>query len=401
VTAHSLDTASRPAWRTRAWGIVGALSITETVSWGILYYAFAAFLVPMQRELDASAAQLTGAFSLALAVSAVAGVFVGRHLDRHSPRALMTVGSVTGVGLVVGWSQVDGLVAFYALWFAIGLVMAAVLYEPAFTVLAKHFHDAPERRRAMTAMTLVAALASFIFLPLSQALIDAYGWRDALLVLAVVLAVTTIPLHALVLRPAAAPKREPAPSAPAGAVLRSWPFWRLSAAFVLAALATIAMTVFSIPFLLERGHSPAFAAFAVGLIGISQIPGRVLFARVHAHPWNVFALIGLGVAVVVMFDSTATVLIGLVLLGMGNGMATLSRATAIADLYGPAAYGTIASVAGGLNTGARAAGPFLAAVYAAVVGYDALLWTLVGLTAVAALLARFVRHDDVPRLSGT
>ena len=109
-----------------------------------------------------------------------------------------------------------------------------------------------------------------------------------------------------------------------------------------------------------------------------------------------FALIGLGVAVVVAFDSTAAVLIGLVLLGMGNGMATLSRATAIADLYGAAAYGTIASVAGGVNTAARAAGPFLAAVYAAVVGYSALLWTLVVLAAVAALLARLVRHDDVP-----
>ena len=59
--------------------------------------------------------------------------------------------------------------------------MAAVLYEPAFIVLAKHFPDAGERRRAMTALTLVAALASFIFLPLSQALIDAHGWRDALL----------------------------------------------------------------------------------------------------------------------------------------------------------------------------------------------------------------------------
>ena len=387
-----------PAWRTRAWAIVGALSITETVSWGILYYAFAAFLVPMQRELDASAAQLTGAFSLALAVSALAGVFVGRHLDRHSPRTLMTAGSIAGAGLVVAWSQVHGLVAFYALWFAIGLVMAAVLYEPAFTVLAKHFHDAPERRRAMTAMTLVAALASFIFLPLSQALIDAYGWRDALLVLAVVLAVVTVPLHGLVLRPAAAPTREPAPSAPAGAVLRSSPFWLLSGAFVLAALATIAMTVFAIPFLLERGHSPAFAAFAVGLIGVSQIPGRVLFARLHAEPWNVFALIGLGVAVVVAFDSTAAVLIGLVLLGMGNGMATLSRATAIADLYGAAAYGTIASVAGGVNTAARAAGPFLAAVYATVVGYTGLLWTLVALAAVAALLARLVRNDDVAGL---
>jgi hypothetical protein len=58
-------------------------------------------------------------------------------------------------------------------------------------------------------------------------------------------------------------------------------------------------------------------------------------------------------------------------------------------------------VAGGLNTSARAAGPFLAALYAAVVGDSALLWTLVVLAAVAALLARLVRHDDVPRLSGT
>ena len=53
----------------------------------------------------------------------------------------------------------------------------------------------------MTAMTLVAALASFVFLPLSQALINAHGWRDALLVLAVINAVVTVPLHALVLRP--------------------------------------------------------------------------------------------------------------------------------------------------------------------------------------------------------
>ena len=78
--------------------------------------------------------------------------------------------------------------------------MAAVLYEPAFTVVAKQFPTPAERRRAMTAMTLVAALASFIFLPLSQALIDAYGWRDALLILAVDPRRVTIPLHALVLR---------------------------------------------------------------------------------------------------------------------------------------------------------------------------------------------------------
>ena len=86
----------------------------------------------MQRELGYSATQLTGAFSLALLVSAVAGVGVGRVLDRRSPRVLMTGGSLAGVLLMLAWSRVDGLTGFYVLWIAIGLVMATVLYEPAF-----------------------------------------------------------------------------------------------------------------------------------------------------------------------------------------------------------------------------------------------------------------------------
>ena len=141
-----------PAWRTRAWGIVGALSVTETVSWGILYYAFAAFLLPMQRELGFSAAQLTGAFSLALPCPRWPAIAVGRHLDRRSPRgaddrrfdrrrrARRRVVAGPRPGRVL--CAVDRRSA---------LVMAAVLYEPAFTVLAKHFPDAAERRRAMTA----------------------------------------------------------------------------------------------------------------------------------------------------------------------------------------------------------------------------------------------------------
>jgi len=380
----------------RAWAIVGALSITETVSWGILYYAFAVFLLPMQRELGFSTPQLTGAFSLALLIAAVAGIGAGRYLDRRSPRALMTAGSVAGVLLVLAWSRVDSLIAFYALWIGIGLVMATVLYEPAFVVLAKWFPVPRDRRRALTVLTLVAALASFIFLPLSQALIDAHGWRDALVVLAVILAAVTIPLHALVLRKA--PELEPghpsaAPSSTASDALMSRPFWLLTAAFFLATFTGIAMVVLGIPFLLERGYSAPFAAFAVGLIGISQIPGRVVFAMASSRlpaTWataGVFALIAVGIGVVVGIQGTAAVVAGLVLLGMGNGMTTLSRATLIADRYGAAAYGTIGGVAAAFTTGARAAGPVTAAAYAALVGYTSLLWTLAALATVAAALA--------------
>jgi predicted MFS family arabinose efflux permease len=386
--------------RTRAWGIVAALSVTETVSWGILYYAFAVFLIPMQRELGFSTTELTGAFSVALLVSGIAGIAVGRHLDRHSPRTLMTLGSIAAAALVLAWSQVDGLAAFYAVWIALGLVMAAVLYEPAFTVLAKHFHDAGERRRAMTAMTLVAALASFIFMPLAQALIEAHGWRDALIVLAVVLAAVTVPLHAVVLRPAPAPRqlRIGAPAAAPRSIaardaLRTAPFWLLSAAFVLASITSVAVVVHAVPFLIERGHSPAFAAFAVGLIGISQLPGRVPFAPLAARlprpaaMASVFVLVAVGVALIVSVRATGAVIVGLVVLGMGNGMGTLARATAIADLYGAGSYGTIAAVTASMTTAARAAAPVAAALDAALIGYSGLLWTLAALAATAALLA--------------
>jgi MFS family permease len=389
--------AAAPQVRRRAWGIVAALGITETVSWGVVYYAFAAFLVPMERALGYSATQLTGAFSMALLIAGAAGIAVGRHLDAHGPRTLMTAGSVAATVLVVAWSQVHGLAAFYAVWAGLGLVMAAVLYEPAFVVLAKWFPDADERRRAMTALTLVAALASFIFLPLSQALIDAHGWRDALLILAGVLGAVTIPLHALTLRAAPAParshERAERPDVQARRVLRSRSFWLLTGALFLATTTGIAMTIHAIPYLLERGYSPAFAAFAVGLVGLSQVPGRLIFAPLGGRlprplvlP-GVFSLIALGIAGLAVVDREGLVIGALVLLGMGNGMTTLARATVIADRYGSAAYGAIAGVAASATTAARAVGPVAAAAYAAATGYPTLLWSLAALTLVAGLLA--------------
>ena len=402
MSRRRISALRRANWRTRGWAITAALAVTETVSYGALYYSFTAFLVPMREDLGFSTAQITGAFSMAILVSAPAGIAVGRYLDRHGPRKLMTAGSVAGTLLVFAWSRVEGLAALYAVWFGIGLVMAAVLYEAAFTVLAKHFAAPDERRRAMTAVTLVAALSSFIFVPLSQLLIDSHGWRQALVILAVVLGTITIPLHALVLRRAPQSSRTAehrASSARAGTVLRSADFWLLSAAFFLSQFAAIGALVHAIPFLLERGYSATFAAFAVGFFGIAQIPGRVLFTPLagRLHPATaiavVFLLVAAGVGVIVGIPAPAAVVAGFVLLGMGNGMATLARATVIADRYGQAAYGTIAGVAQSVTIAARGAAPVTASLYLEVVGYEALLWSLVALALASVVLGYGVERS--------
>ncbi|TDC72826.1 hypothetical protein [Actinomadura sp. 7K507] len=53
---------------------------------------------------------------------------------------------------------------------------------------------------ALTALTIVAGLASTVFAPLTDALAPHLTWRGTYLVLAAIHAAVTIPLHAIALR---------------------------------------------------------------------------------------------------------------------------------------------------------------------------------------------------------
>jgi MFS family permease len=171
---------------------VATLAVTETTSYGVLAYAFGVFLAPMQQDLGWSPTALTGAYTLAIVVSGVAAIPVGRWLDRHGARVLMTAGSAAATLLVLAWAHVTDLATFYGIWVGIGVVMAAVLYEPAFAVIATWFGDRAERTRALLALTVIAGFASVIYVPLAGWLIETRGWRDALMALAVLLVPLTI-----------------------------------------------------------------------------------------------------------------------------------------------------------------------------------------------------------------
>jgi MFS family permease len=277
-----------------------------------------------------------------------------------------------------------------------------VLYEPAFTTIAKWFDV--RRRGALTALTLVAALASFIFSPLSAWLVESLGWRDALVVLAGVLGAITVPVHALVLRappPQATEDARPTEEAAGREAMRSLPFWTLTAAFTLGALTTSAMGVHLVSYLVERGHTATFAATAAGLIGLFQVPGRVLLAGAGRFlPLRlvvpaVFALGAAGVALLAATTTGGAVLVAVGLLGMSNGMATLARATTVADLYGAERYGALSGVVAAGNTGARAVAPVAAALLLGLTGE----WAVVlGALVVCSALAAVAGYEAVRRL---
>jgi MFS family permease len=399
------------------WTMLVGVAVAQVVSWGILYYAFAVFQVPMQAELGWSPVALSGAYSLALLCAGLAAVPVGRWLDRHGPRALMSAGSLVATLLLVAWARVESLAGFYLVMAGIGLVSAAVLYEPAFAIIAVWFRR--QRGRALTLLTFFGAFASFIFIPLSAWLSELLGWRAALLVLAAILAVITIPIHTLLLRRRPAdlglrPDGDPAaaPGAPAilqtdersltaRAALAEPRFWLISFAFAASTFAGVTMTVHLIPHLLVIGHGPGFAATVAGLFGLMSLLGRMTIGPLadrHARDRITTGLLlmqALGLlALLAVGASAAGALLYVALFGAASGTLTIMRAALLAEHYGPASYGTINGAQNLDLTGARTAAPVGAGLLAGALGsYTPLLWglcvlLLLGAAAVSAASRR-------------
>jgi MFS family permease len=395
------------------WVLVVTLGVTETISWGILYYAFAVYLAPMQAELGWSRGDLTGAFSLALLLAGLTAIPVGRWLDRHGPRVLMTVGSIAGTLLVLAWSRVASLDQFYVVWAAIGLTMAATLYEPAFATATRWFER--QRVRALTVITLVAGFASTIFIPFAGWLVQIAGWRQSLLILAIVLAVGTIAPHALLLRrrpedlgmypdgePIPQRREQPVhlPGMAVGQAMRHESFRWLVVAFWLATISTIAVGVHILPYLQDRGYDATFAASVTGLIGAMQVLARLLstpFAN-QANPRllaaSMLALQPMALLVLLLVRTTPGVFLFVVLFGAQRGLSTLVRPALLADLYGRAQYGSIAGVLQFAISLAQAAAPVGAGIAYDLSGsYEPVFWALAVISALAVVAVLPARRE--------
>jgi len=184
----------------RAGVLVAALAVTQTIGYGSLYYAFAVFLSPIATDLRISTTTVAGAFTANVLAAGVLAVPVGRWLDRHGGWVLMTAGSAVGAVLLVALAHVQHAWQLYVVQAGIGAAASACLYEAAFAVVIAA--TVPARRgHALLALTVVAGFASSIFLPLTGTLVDRYGWRTALLVLAGLHGALTVPLHAYAVRP--------------------------------------------------------------------------------------------------------------------------------------------------------------------------------------------------------
>ena len=377
---------------------IWAIGCGQLVNWGVLFFAYSVLLVPLQDAFDAPRWLVAGAFSLGLLVSAVAAPAVGRLADRGQGPAVMQAGGLLAAGLLIAWALVPAIWTTYIVWAALGLCMAAILYEPVFAIVGRAYADPEGRLRAIATVTVTGGLASTAFLPGTSALVTRFGWRGAVVALAIIIAITTVIVGQVAFRDLAwsAQTIRDAIAGSADSHHDSAPLpgiGRLVVIFAMSIVVNSAVSSNLVASLIDRGLAPTFAATVAGSFGIMQLPGRLLLSNARVTPPPVplllvsFALQIAGLLALIVHGPIA-MWIGVIVFAGGTGLTTLARPYLVLHQFGPERAGHANGVIARGQQLARAAGPVAAAAAGSAVGYGAVFGALVTLLVAAMWLTR-------------
>jgi sugar phosphate permease len=367
------------------WWIVFCAAAIVFLSAGTFFYGFGLLVGPLTEEFGWSRAAVSIGFSLRTQGGGVAAPLVGVLVDRVGVRRLTTIGIVIAALGFVMLSRVQSLTGFYVAILVIAAGMSATGGANAATIIAQWFRR--YRGRALGLMTFgggMGGISAIVF----AALISKFGWRDALLAVAIVQVAVCVPLAlSMHNRPAdlglpvdgieedeaaqAAAGRPPIPTSglelTGREALRSVLFWKVALTFALSNFATTAIIVHQIPFLVEQvGSSEAFAATSVTLMTAISLAGRLTFGlAADRYPKALLAATAMfcsaaGLALFSTVHHEWQLIYVLPFFGIGFGAAVPLRAAIQAEYFGLKAYGTIQGMLFTASTIGAVFGPLLA-----------------------------------------
>ena len=337
---------------------VVALGITQITAWGTSYYCLGVLAKSISRDMGWSRGFVFLGFTVALLAMGVVSSPVGRAIDRYGGRVVMTLGTLLVSAGLFALAHVHGEAAYLAVWVFLGLGMRLCLYDAAFAALVQ---VAPSRgRQAISYLTLFGAFASSVFWVVGQALNERVGWRQTLVLFAVINLVVCLPLHWFGLArretsPGAAAPTGASPASPDGPPLEGR---ARSIAIVLFALIMSlngfvfgVISVQLVPLLEAAGLATAAAVWVASLKGVAQFLGRVVeiaFAR------NLRAITVGRIAVWILPPSLLLLLLGTgslplvvaftLLMGASQGVITIVRGALPLALFGAQGYGAVLGV---------------------------------------------------------
>jgi sugar phosphate permease len=341
------------------WWIVGICLMALAVSFGIGFYSIGVFFNPLMEEFGWNRTQVSAIVTVYWGVIAFASPWVGRFLDTYGPTRTMFVGMMGSALFLSLLSLTRSLSHFYAMYALLAVSHISLSSIPYGYLISRWF-----RRKRGTAMGITTAgisLGGVIITPLANALITAFGWRMAYLLLGACTLGTMLPLLFFVregpeqmgLLPdgeKADNFREDPPSEPiwtAGEALRTPLFWMASLGLFLVYGTVFGTLSHQVPFLRDMGISSARAATLFSITAAVALVGKLIIGYLmdKLPPRTVvsscFLLQALGL-VILLFTKGPFLLWAFVLIfGFSMGGTATLRPLIVTWLFGLGSYGAI------------------------------------------------------------
>lgn len=344
------------------WVILAATAVSEMLAQGATSYAAGLFVLPLQGEFHISRAVANTPVLIMFLGAALVSPLVGKALDRFPIRLVLPLGAVLFSLALIGIALSQSLLVMAALLFlptAIGFMSIGPLTTAA---MASRWFN---RRRGL-ALGLAAVATSggaFTVVPLLSRAIQQYGWRQALIYEAGIIALMIVVLALLFLRDKPSdmgldmhPENQGGDPARIDApisrlrwhhILGSRAFWIPSIVLAMVSGTSQALVITLAPYGVSLGLAPASAAGLISAFGaaaaITKIAAGVMADRINQRLLLIAAAglmtlawltLGLSAGYAALFTSAC-------LAGVGLGCALPTTAALIAGYYGPARFGAV------------------------------------------------------------
>ena len=364
---------------------------------------------PLLRDLGISRVAYAEINLVATLVGALFCAGIGRLLDRHGSRVVLTVLALALGVVVVAMSQAAGLAALLVF-----VTLTRGLGQSALSIVSLAMVGKWFRRRLTHAMAVYAVVMSVGFMaafPAVGALVLAGGWRLAWGAVGACLILVLAPLAWLFVRaspeaiglevdgggvPAEAVNRRQI-DATLGDALRSRAFWVVALASSMYGLIASGIGLFNESILAERGFAPEVYHRALAVTAITALAGNfaagALADRGSLRQVLIAALVLLtgGLAALARVVTIEHVMAQAVVMGLAGGFVMVVFFSFFGKAYGRTHLGRIQSAAQAMTVLASAAGPLILALWVQVSGsYASAFHALAAVVATLALAAALV-----------
>ncbi len=401
------------------WWIVFAGSIILFIASGIGFYCHSVILDPLRELHGWSKGTVSAAITLFFFTNGVAGLIMGRWVDRYGPKWFLVGGSfLFGAGLFA-LPKISNLTQLFAVYLILAIGFCATALVPINTLLTHWFI----RRRgfAMSIASNGLSLGGMVMVPLTSFFILRLGFSQAMNILAVIYVAVVVPVTLIFIKqkpadigqtPDGDPPPEPAQGKkqPQNSQMQTWTrqqamktaaFWSIAFAFMFALAGQIAYLVHQVSFLTQYLGAQQAAA-TVSITTGASIMGRLLIGsfvdRTDKRFVTMVCVLLQGTAVLTLaFSSHVAVLyICTFVFGLTMGPLLMMQSLLIGECYGIPSFATVAGAIGLITMPGAAFGPVVAGlIFDATQSYAVSFIFFSSLSFISAGIVYFARPPAV------